>query len=123
MKLTAWWNKTRNLQHPIYVGIIESGTEFHSRRHLNSYRRGNIKSYSEELDNLYFPPNAVRMIKPMRMTWTKHVARLRKMLSAHKVSVPKPERKRPLRRLRRFERILLKWILKKLFGRSWTAFM
>jgi hypothetical protein len=35
------------------------------------------KLYKEELHNLYSSPNQIRMIKPKRMRWAGHVARMR----------------------------------------------
>jgi hypothetical protein len=34
------------------------------------------KLHNEELHNLYYSPNIIRMIKPMRMRWAGHVARM-----------------------------------------------
>jgi hypothetical protein len=36
------------------------------------------KLHNEELHNLYFSPSIIRMIKPRRMSWVGHVARMRK---------------------------------------------
>jgi hypothetical protein len=36
------------------------------------------KLHNEELHNLYFSPNVIRMIKSSKMRWTCHVARLGK---------------------------------------------
>jgi hypothetical protein len=35
------------------------------------------KLHNEELQNLYSLPNMIRIIKPGRMRWTGHVARMR----------------------------------------------
>ena len=34
------------------------------------------KLHNEELDDMYFPPNIVRVIKSRRMRWAGHVARM-----------------------------------------------
>jgi hypothetical protein len=34
------------------------------------------KLHNEELNDLYCPPNVIRMIKSRRMRWTGHVARM-----------------------------------------------
>jgi hypothetical protein len=34
------------------------------------------KLHNEELHNLYSSPNIIRMIKPRRMRWARHVARM-----------------------------------------------
>jgi len=59
-----------------------------------------IKSY-EELNDLYFLPNIVRVVKSRRMRWAGHVARLGEDRGVHRVLVGKPEEKRPLGRPRR----------------------
>ena len=59
------------------------------------------KLHNEELNDLYSPPNIVRVIKSRRMRWTSHVARMEEGRGVHKVLVGKPEGKRPLGRPRR----------------------
>jgi hypothetical protein len=56
---------------------------------------------NEELHNLYFSPNIIRMIKPRRMRWAGHVARMGETRNAYRILVGKPEGKRPLGRPRR----------------------
>jgi hypothetical protein len=51
--------------------------------------------------NLYSSPNIIRMIKPKRMRWAGHVARMGETRNAYRVLVGKPEGKRPLGRPRR----------------------
>jgi hypothetical protein len=58
------------------------------------------KLHNEELSDLYSLPNMVRVVKSRRMRWTGHVARMREGRGVHRVLVGKPERKRPLGRLR-----------------------
>jgi hypothetical protein len=57
------------------------------------------KLHNEELHNLYSSPNIIRMITSRRMRWAGHVARMGKR-NAYRILVRKPERKRPLGRLR-----------------------
>jgi hypothetical protein len=50
---------------------------------------------------LYSLPNIVRVVKPRRMRWVGHVARMGVDRGVHRVLVGKPEGKRPLGRPRR----------------------
>jgi hypothetical protein len=59
------------------------------------------KSHNEELNELYSLPNIVRVVKPRRMRWAGHVARMGEERGVHRVLVGKPEGKRPLGRPRR----------------------
>ena len=59
------------------------------------------KLHNEELNNLYFLPNILRVVKSRRMSWTGHVARVGEGKGVHVVLVGKPEGTRPLRRPRR----------------------
>jgi hypothetical protein len=59
------------------------------------------KLYSEELHNLYSPPDIIRQVKSRRIRWTGHVARMGEERKVYKVLVGKPEGKRPLGRPRR----------------------
>jgi len=59
------------------------------------------KLHNEELNDLYCPPNIVRLIKSRRMRWAGHVARMGEWRDVYRVLVGKPEGKRPLGRLRR----------------------
>ena len=56
--------------------------------------------HNEKLNDLYFSPNIVRVIKSRRMTWAGHVARMGEERRCI-VLVGKPEGKRPLGRPRR----------------------
>jgi hypothetical protein len=53
-----------------------------------------------ELHNLYSSPNIIRQIKSRRKRWTGHVARMGQEKKGYKVSVGKPEGKKPLGRPR-----------------------
>jgi len=56
---------------------------------------------NEELNDLYCSPNIVRVIKPRRMGWAGHVARMGVERGVYRFLVGKPEGKRPLGRPRR----------------------
>jgi hypothetical protein len=58
------------------------------------------KLHNEELNDLYAPPNIVRVIKSRRMRWAGHVARMGESRGVYRVLVGKPEGKRPLGRPR-----------------------
>jgi hypothetical protein len=58
------------------------------------------KLHNEELHNLYSSPNITRMTKSRRMRWAGHVARIGKTRNAYRISVGKPEGKKPLVRPR-----------------------
>ena len=57
--------------------------------------------YNEELNDLYFSPSILRVIKSRRLRWAEHVARMGEERGAYRVLVGKPEGKRPLGRPRR----------------------
>jgi hypothetical protein len=59
------------------------------------------KLHNEELHNLYSSPNIIRIIKSWRKRWAGHVARMGEKRNAYRISVGKPEGKRPLGRPRR----------------------
>jgi len=50
--------------------------------------------HNEELNDLYFSANIVRMIKSRRMRWAGHVARMGEKRGVYRVLVGKPEGKR-----------------------------
>jgi hypothetical protein len=56
------------------------------------------KLHNEELNDLYSSPDIIRVIKSRRMRWAEHVAHMKKGAVAYKISVEKPEVKRPLGR-------------------------
>jgi hypothetical protein len=58
------------------------------------------KLHNEELNDLYFLPNIVRMVKSRRMRWAGHVARMGEDRGVHRILVGKSEGKRPLGRQR-----------------------
>ena len=62
-------------------------------------RRGNRrveKLHNEELNDLYFSPNIVRLIKSRKMRWAGHVECMGEKRSVYRVFVGKAEGKRPL---------------------------
>jgi hypothetical protein len=74
------------------------------------------KLHTEALRNLYLSPNMIRMIKSRRMRWARHVKGMEEKRNGYRVSVVKPEGKRPLGRPRLSGRIILRWILEKWDG-------
>jgi hypothetical protein len=58
------------------------------------------KLHNEKLNDLYFLPNIARAVKPKRMRWVGHVARIGEERDVHNLLVGKPEGKRPLGRPR-----------------------
>jgi hypothetical protein len=59
------------------------------------------KLHNEELHNLYSSPSIIRIIKSGRMRWAGNVARMGQKRNVYRLSVGKPEGKRPLGRPRR----------------------
>jgi len=58
------------------------------------------KLHNEEPNDLYSSPNIVWVIKSRRMRWAGHVAHMGEKRGVYRVSVRKPEGKRPLGRPR-----------------------
>ena len=54
--------------------------------------------HNEELNDLYSSTNIVQVIKSRRMKWVGHVAHMGESRGLYRVSVGKPEGKRPLGR-------------------------
>jgi len=59
------------------------------------------KLHKEELNDVYSSPNIVWVIRSRKMRWAGHAARAVERRVVYSVFVGKPERKRPLGRLRR----------------------
>ena len=59
------------------------------------------KLYNEELNDPYWSPNIVQVVKSRRMGWAGHVAHMREGRGMYRVLVGKPVVKRPLGRPRR----------------------
>ena len=57
--------------------------------------------HNKELNDLYFSPNIVRVIKLRRMRWAGHVAPIGEERGVYGVLVGKPEGRKPLGRPRR----------------------
>jgi len=62
--------------------------------------RGWRRLHNEGTHNLYTSPNIIRVMKSRGMRCTGHIACMGEMRCACKILVGKPERKRPLGRLR-----------------------
>ena len=58
------------------------------------------KLHNEELTDMYCSSNIVRVIRPRRMRWAKHVVCMGERRGVYRVLVGKPEGKRPLGRPR-----------------------
>ena len=79
----------------LYCKIINTHTHTHTHTHIYIY-------HNEELNDLYFSPNIVRVIKSRRMRWAGHVARMgEERGGVYRVLVGKPEGRKPLGRPRR----------------------
>ena len=59
------------------------------------------KLHNEELSDLYYLPNIVRVVKSRRMRWAGHVTRMGEGRGVQRVLVGKPEGKRPVGKPRR----------------------
>jgi hypothetical protein len=59
------------------------------------------KLHDDELHNMYYSANIVRVIKSRRMRWAGHVARMVEGRGVYRVLVGRPKGKRPLERPRR----------------------
>jgi hypothetical protein len=59
------------------------------------------KLHNDELHSLYSSPNIVRVIKPRRMRWAGHVARMGEGRGVYRVLVGRSEGKRQVGRPRR----------------------
>jgi cell wall assembly regulator SMI1 len=58
------------------------------------------KLHNVELNDLYCSPCIDRVIKSRRMSWARHLARMGEIRDVYRVSLGKPEGKRPLGRPR-----------------------
>jgi hypothetical protein len=75
-------------------------------RRIFGPRKGEItgkwrRLHNKELYALYSSPNIIRVMKPRRLRWTGHVARMGERRSAYRALVGKPEGRRPPGRPRR----------------------
>jgi hypothetical protein len=65
------------------------------------------KLHNEEFHDLYSRPSIIRIIKPRRMRWAGHVARMGEKRNVYTLLVEKPEGKRPLGRRWWMDNIIL----------------
>jgi len=95
--LNKAWKYSENmiLGRNIYSLSLYTTTEFNEKFRLmvtyfNCFHEevntfwNSSKSRNERLQSLCFSPNIIMMIKPRRMTWTEHVARMWEVISACK---------------------------------------
>ena len=68
------------------------------------------KLHKEEVNDLYYSPNFIILIKSRRMRWAVHVARKGVKRGAYRILVSKPEENRPLSSPRHKWGIPLRWI-------------
>ena len=80
------------------------------------------KLHNEELNDLYCSPNIVRVIKPRRMRWAGHVARMEEGRGGHKVLVGNLKVRDNWGDQDVDGRIILRWILKweGVVGTGWS---
>jgi hypothetical protein len=74
------------------------------------------RQHNEKLNDLYFSPYTVRVIKKKEMGGTRSTYGERR--GSYRVLVGRPEVKRPIGRPRR---IIVKWVFKKWDGETWTG--
>jgi hypothetical protein len=79
------------------------------------------KLHNDELHDLYYSPNTVRVIKSRRMRWEGHVDRMGEGRGVYRVLVGRPEGKRPLGRPRRRWEDNIKMDLREtgMYGANW----
>jgi hypothetical protein len=77
--------------------------------------------HNEKLNDLYSPPNIIRVIKSRRMRWAWHVARMGEGRGAYRILVGRPEGRRPLGRPRRRWEDNIKIDLQEVGGGAWTG--
>jgi hypothetical protein len=80
------------------------------------------KLHNEEFHSLNSSPNTIRMIKPRRVRWVGHVARMGNMKNVN-ILVGKPEGKRSLGRPRRRLKDNIKMDLGKENSEVWIGFI
>ena len=79
------------------------------------------RSFNEELNDLYFSPSVVRVIKCRRMRWAGHVVRMDEERGAYRVLVGKPKETRPLGDLGVDGWKILRWISSRWDVGIWTG--
>jgi acyl-coenzyme A synthetase/AMP-(fatty) acid ligase len=88
----------------VKLGLEQHGLRVFENRVLRTIfrpNRGWRKLHNEELNSLYSIPSIIRMIMSRGMRWARDAARNGAKMSAYRILVRKPERKRPLGRRRR----------------------
>ena len=73
------------------------------------------------MNDLYFSPNVIRVIRSRRMRGAGHVARVGKRRGVYRVLVEKPEGKNNLVDPVVDGKIVLKWIFRMWDGGTWTG--
>jgi hypothetical protein len=79
----------------------------------NKVTGGWTELHNEELHGLYSSQNTIRMTKPRRIRWARHLARMGEMTTAYKILVGIPKGKAPIGNLGIDGRIILKSIMGK----------
>jgi hypothetical protein len=68
------------------------------------------KLHNEELHEMYSSPTIVQVTKSRRIRWAGHVARMGRGRGVCRILVAKAEGKRPMGKLSRRWKIILRWI-------------
>jgi hypothetical protein len=79
------------------------------------------KLHNEELNDLYFSPNIIQVVRSRRMRWVGHVVHMGEGRGAYRVLVEKPEGKRSLGRPRCRWEDNIKMDLQKVRLGAWTG--
>jgi hypothetical protein len=95
-------------------------------RRIFGPKRGEVtrewrKLYSEELNNLYSPPNIVLVIKSRRMRWVENVARMGRAEVYTGFWLGNPRERDHLEDAGLDGRIILRWVFRKWGVRMWTG--
>jgi len=91
----------------VYIGTIRRLRVFENRmlKSIFGPKRDKVtrewrKLHNEELNDVYSPPNIIRMIKLRRMRWAGYVSRMGKSRGVCRALMVKPEGNRPFGRPR-----------------------
>jgi hypothetical protein len=80
------------------------------------------KLHNEQLNDPYYSPNIVRVIKSRRMIWAAHVAQMGEKRGVYRILVGKPEGKRPLGRSRHGWKNTIRMDLQEVgYGLDWAG--